>query len=99
MEGVSFSPDRPWLAMAGSEGRIYLWDWKKTGELRTITTNEAVYTLKWLSGGRLLSGGSKGQTQLWETDFQSLIALANKVAGRSLTDAERSKFRVTSPRP
>ncbi|HEX2749875.1 MAG TPA: WD40 repeat domain-containing protein, partial [Verrucomicrobiales bacterium] len=95
MEGVSFSPDRPWLAMAGAEGRIYLWDWEKTGELRTIATDEAVHTLKWLPGGRLLSGGSKGQTQLWETDFQSLIALANKVAGRRLTEEERSKFRVT----
>jgi WD40 repeat protein len=99
LEGISFSPDRPWLAMAGAEGRIYLWDWQKNTELRTITANEAIYTLKWLPGGRLLSGGSKGQTLLWETDFSSLIALANKVAGRSLTGEERNRFRVTGPRP
>ncbi|HWB02724.1 MAG TPA: WD40 repeat domain-containing serine/threonine-protein kinase [Verrucomicrobiales bacterium] len=96
MGPIAFSPDRPWLAMGGDEGCIYLWDWQSgTTDYRTITTSEPIRTLHWLSGGRLISGGNKGQAGVWETDIPNLVALARKVAGRELTEKERNKFRIS----
>jgi WD40 repeat protein len=98
LTGISFSPDRPWLAIGGNEGRIYLWDWRNGTELRTITTREQIRSLQWLSDGRLLSGGSRGQVAIWETDLPKLIGMARKVAGRALSEKERIDFRVAALR-
>ncbi len=96
LEALAFSPDRPWLAVGGNEGEINLWHRLGGADRSRFFTGDKVRSLQWLPGGRLLSGGVGGHAFLWETDISTLVALARKVAGRELTDAERKAFR-TSP--
>ena len=102
---IGFSPSGEYLAIGGSDGRLYLWDWRLDGGQRMISAGGAVETLAWLDASRIVTGGSQGRLAIWETDLERLCSLARQIAGRDLSEAERRRFRtgrqdesVTRPR-
>ncbi len=94
ISGVAFSPDGQRLAIGGVDGRLGLWDWRQPADLRTIHAGHEILALAWLRDGRLLAAGNSRNITVWETDVQRLKTLARRIAGRSLTTAERLRFRL-----
>jgi WD40 repeat protein len=94
MAGVAFSPNGETLALAGSDGRIHLWDWQGAGRPRSISTGAAIVSLAWVDGTRLASAGEAGRIEVWETDLATLKAEAREIAGRKLSVEERRRFRI-----
>jgi len=97
--GVAFLPPRgqdgPWLALAGLDGRLHLWDWQHyPGTLRRIETTMPIRSLATLPDGRPVTGSEDGRLRIWETDPARLIDLARQTAGRDLTKTERTRFQL-----
>ena len=98
LRGVGISPDSKTLALAGTDGRLHLWDWMSGNRPRTIHTGASELALTWISGSKLAVGGAKGRVAIWETDISVLRQLAKQVAGRDLSPKERVRFGVSGVR-
>lgn len=91
---VAFAPNGTWLAMGGDDGILYLWNWLQPNDLRSIQTGSAIRSIAWASHSRVVTAGGDAHVKVWETDIARLKSLARRVAGRQLSTAERTRFRV-----
>ena len=89
---VAFSDDGRFLGLAGSDGRVHLWDWRSQQRPRTIVTGNAESALAWLDNSRLMVGGVAGRIAVWETSVEELKSMARAVAGRELSSKERESL-------
>ena len=94
---LAISPDSRWLASAGDDGTAQLWDLSSldpSADPVVLRGHEgSVNALAIGPDGRWLVTGSRdGTAQLWHLKIDDLIDLACRVAGRNLTDLERSQF-------
>jgi WD40 repeat protein len=87
---IAFSPDGRWMATAGQDSTIHIWD-VATG-VRHHTLRDGGQRVAWSSDGRLLVANRPGSTQVWETtqfQIQTLLQIP--------TDPERMPLVAISP--
>jgi WD40 repeat protein len=88
------------VASSASDGTVRLWSLEITSQPPIVlTADHEAQTLEIAAGSRFLVGGGEGGVQLWRFNIDDLVALANRIAGRELTDEERRQYSLdASPR-
>ena len=101
---VVFSPGGEILASAHSDGSVRLWDFPSLASLGEFSASRPtpVYCAAFSPNGRtLLAGGcgnlaydqcSQGLVMAWELSLDSWVALASRIATRSLSPEEERTF-------
>jgi WD40 repeat protein len=84
---VNFSPDGRWLASAGADNTVRIWNSKSGKSERTLTGHTAgVYSVNFSPDGRLLaSAGADNTVRIWNAETATLL---RTLSGH--TDAVRS---------
>ena len=70
---LAYSGDGRWLATAGQDGRVRLWDTTRPRQPRTLTGHTGeVRSLSFApDGATLASAGTDGTVRLWSTAFMT----------------------------
>jgi WD40 repeat protein len=76
--GAAFSPDAGLLAIAGSDGKVWIWDLAPRRLALTVDTGRAAVTAVAFDpgGGRLASGSQDGAVAVWDVASGGLVARA-----------------------
>ena len=77
MQALRFSPDGAFLAGAGRDGNIYLWDVQSGQLLHTLTGHlSAAADVMWNGNAQLVSVGADGTARFWNATRGRLLATA-----------------------
>ena len=66
---LDFNSEKGWLASAGSDGYVYLWNINTGEEVARIPHGDLVSGINFSPDGKLLSTVSRKTLQLWDVDL------------------------------
>jgi serine/threonine protein kinase/WD40 repeat protein len=85
---IDFSPDGKWVATAGDDQTVRIWDAEDLNEVRVLRGHSSpVFTLSFSASGRWLASGDEGGTvKLWDLDEPGNSSEASLVVARQLAN-------------
>lgn len=66
-KSADFSPNMPWLATGGADGRIRIWDLRDGAMIQEMAGYGNVHTVRFSDDGSYLAAGSDRYVALWQT--------------------------------
>ncbi|MCS7168861.1 MAG: WD40 repeat domain-containing protein [Gemmatales bacterium] len=77
VRAVAFSPDGKWLATAGKDGRLQIWDWSLRSQSHDVRASDrSLHCLAWTPDGRrVILGDEAGAVQSYSLDTERLREL------------------------
>lgn len=108
---LAFSPDGTLLALAGTAGRISVWDFSSRTLKFPLDGHSGVATLVFSADGtHLYSGGGDGTirewdvptqraTGMWRLPYAGSLDLALAPDGKSIISAKPDEIRIFAPEP
>ena len=91
--GAAFSPDGAYVATAGADGALRVWELASANEVARMDHPDKLFSPTFSADGRYLAAAcADGWVWLWTWRPADLAAEARQRAGRELTAEERATY-------
>ena len=92
---AAWSPNGKRIVTANRDNTAKLWDANTGKELMTLTGHESgVFSAAWSPNGKRIATATAGIAQIYTTDMEELLQIAESRVTRQLTAEEKEKYGV-----